>query len=154
MSSSIAPLVALSQWGPIAWLKVNALAYPLLEVVHIVAIALVFGTLWIVDLRILGAMRVLPLQALASRLLPWTLVGFALAALSGLTMFATRADDLVSNTAFVTKMILLFAAGTNAGILHARGPLDERSALTRVQAALSLVIWVSIIFFGRWIAYV
>lgn len=147
-------LDALSQWGPIAALKANAYAYPALEVVHIVAIAIVFGTLWIVDLRLLGAMRALPLHALASRLLPWTLVGFVVAAASGLTMFATRAGDLVSNAAFLIKVILMMAAGTNAAILHARGALDEQSTLTRMQAVLSLTIWIAVITCGRWIAYV
>jgi hypothetical protein len=151
---SLTPLDALSQWAPIAALKANAYAYPALEVIHIVAIAIVFGTLWIVDLRLLGAMRVLPLQTLANRILPWTLLGFAVAAASGLTMFATRAGDMVSNSAFLIKMILLMAAGTNAAILHARGALDERSALTRMQAVLSLAIWISVITCGRWIAYV
>jgi hypothetical protein len=148
------PLAALAQWGPIAWLKANSLAYPLLEVVHIVAIAIVFGTLWIVDLRLLGAMKRLPLAPLARQILPWTVAGFALAAASGLTMFATRAGDLVSNTAFLIKMLLLFVAGTNAAILHSRGALDETSVATRCQALLSIAIWLFVIACGRWIAYV
>jgi hypothetical protein len=147
-------LNALSQWAPIAWLKSNAIAYPALEVAHIVAIAILFGTLWIVDLRILGRMQALPLPRLASYVLPWTLVGFALAAVTGLTMFAMRASDLIANTAFLVKIVLLFVAGTNAGILHSRGPIDERSTFTKVQALVSIVIWIAIITCGRWIAYV
>jgi UPF0716 family protein affecting phage T7 exclusion len=69
----LAPLDALAQWAPIAALKANAFAYPLLEIAHIVAIAIVFGTLWIVDLRILGRMQALPLHRLAGSVLPWTL---------------------------------------------------------------------------------
>jgi hypothetical protein len=149
-----APFDALSQWGPIAALKSNALAYPILEIVHIVALAVVFGTLWIVDLRILRRMQALPLQRLAGYVLPWTLAGFALAAASGLTMFAMRASDLISNSAFLIKIVLLFAAGTNAAILHSRGPIDEQSTITRVQALLSIAIWIAVITCGRWIAYV
>jgi hypothetical protein len=152
--NSTTPFDALAQWGPIAALKANAYAYPTLEVVHILALATVFGTLLIVDLRILGFMKTLPLATTAKNLLPWTWLGFALAAISGLTMFATRAGDLVSNTAFVVKMVLLMVAGTNAGILHARGQLDENSVLTRAQAALSLAMWVAIVTCGRWIAYI
>jgi hypothetical protein len=151
---SAAPLDALAHWSPIAALKANAYAYPALEVVHIVALATVFGTLLIVDLRILGLMKALPLATTAKNLLPWTWLGFALAALTGLTMFATRAGDLVSNSAFLAKMILLMIAGTNAGILHSRGTIDETSGLTRAQAALSLVLWIAIVTCGRWIAYV
>lgn len=148
------PLDALSQWAPIAALKANAFAYPVLEIAHIVAIAIVFGTLWVVDLRILGRMQALPLHRLAGYVLPWTLAGFVLAALTGLTMFAMRASDLIANPAFLAKVVLLFAAGTNAAILHSRGPLDEQSGATRLQALLSIVIWVCVIAAGRWIAYV
>jgi hypothetical protein len=148
------PLEALNHWAPIVWLKTNPYAYPSLETIHLVAIALVFGTLWVVDLRILGWMRVIDVRALARNVLPWTVLGFALAAASGLTMFVTRIGDLVTNPMFIVKMCLLFAAGTNAAVLHARGAIDTASLATRGQALLSIVIWVAVIFCGRWIAYV
>jgi uncharacterized membrane protein len=152
--SVITPLQALEKWAPIVWLKTNPFAYPTLEVLHIVGIALVFGTLWIVDLRLLGRLRQFDVNAIAKAVLPWTVLGFMLAAVTGLTMFVSRIGDLISNPAFIVKMCLLFAAGTNAAILHARGPLDDASVLTRVQAALSILIWIAVITGGRWIAYV
>lgn len=148
------PLQAFEKWAPIVWLKTNPFAYPTLEVMHIVGIALVFGTLWIVDLRLLGRMRQFDVNALARAVLPWTIAGFLLAAATGLTMFVSRIGDLISNPAFVVKMCLLFAAGMNAALLHARGPLNDANALTRLQAALSILIWIAVITCGRWIAYV
>ncbi len=147
-------LDALNQWAPIVWLKTNAYAYPTLETTHIIAIAMVFGTLWIVDLRLLGVIRAINARLLAKTLLPWTLAGFALALLTGLTMFISRIGDFIGNPAFIIKMGLLCVAGANAGALHARGALDDTSALTRFQAALSIGIWIAVIFCGRWIAYV
>lgn len=147
-------LDALNQWPPIVWLKTNAYAYPTLETMHIVAIALVFGTLWIVDLRLLGVIRTFDARLLAKTLLPWTLAGFALALLTGLTMFTSRVGDFISNPAFIIKMGLLLAAGANAAVLHARGALDDGNPITQAQAALSIAIWIAIIFCGRWIAYV
>jgi len=76
-----------------------------------------------------------------------------LAAATGLTMFVSRIGDLINNTAFIIKICLLFAAGTNAAILHARGRLDAENLLTRMQAALSIAIWLMVITGGRWIAY-
>lgn len=158
MDPSAAPLTgaltALEQWAPVVWLKTSDYAYPTLETVHIVGIALVFGTLWIVDLSILGRLRGLDVQLLARRVLPWTLAGFLIAALSGLTMFITAVGDLIANPAFVLKMALLFVAATNAGMLHARGPIDGSNRLTRIQAVLSVLIWLAVIACGRWIAYV
>ena len=147
-------LDALNLWAPIVWLKTNAYAYPTLETMHLIAIALVFGTLWIVDLRLLGVIRAIDARLLANTLLPWTLAGFALALLTGLTMFVSRVGDFISNPAFIIKMCLLLAAGANAAALHARGALDESSAITKTQAALSIAMWIAIIFCGRWIAYV
>jgi hypothetical protein len=156
-ANTITPLQALNHWAPIVWLKTNVYAYPTLEVVHIVGIALLFGTLWVVDLRLLlriSALEKLDAQVLAKALLPWTIAGFLLAAMTGLTMFVSRVGDLISNPAFIIKMCLLFAAGTNAAILHARGPLDAKSIATRTQAGLSILIWLAVITCGRWIAYV
>jgi hypothetical protein len=152
--STTAALDALNRWGPIVWLKTNAYAYPTLETMHLIAIAIVFGTLWIVDLRLLRVIRAIDARLLAQTLLPWTLAGFALALLTGLTMFVSRIGDFIGNPAFILKMGLLCAAGANAGILHARGAPDDTSAATRFQAALSIMIWIAIIFCGRWIAYV
>ena len=153
---SITPLQALDHWAPIIWLNTNVYAYPTLEVMHIVAIALVFGTIWIVDLRLLvrlSPLDKLDVHALAKALLPWTIVGFLLAVATGLTMFVSRVGDLINNTAFIIKMCLLFAAGMNAAMLHARGRLDAENFLTRIQAALSIAIWLMVITCGRWIAY-
>ena len=105
-------LDALNLWAPIVWLKTNPYAYPSLEILHIVGIALIFGTLWIVDMRILGLMRIFDADQLAKHVIPWTIAGFLLAAVTGLTMFASRAGDLINNPAFVIKICLIFAAGT------------------------------------------
>jgi hypothetical protein len=145
---------ALHYWAPIVWLRVDPYAYPVLETLHIVALALVFGTLWVVDLAILGWLQGLDPQTIARRVLPWTLIGFLLAAASGLVMFATNVGDLITNPAFVLKMGLLFTAGINAAVLHARGAIDPLLRTTRVQAGLSILIWIAVIACGRWIAYV
>jgi uncharacterized membrane protein len=148
------PLNALNHWAPIVWLKTNAYAYPSLEVIHIMGFALVFGSIVIVDLRLLGRLAAFDANQLAKSVIPWTLLGFVIALLSGLTMFTSRIGDFIANPAFIAKMCLLFAAGANAAVLHARGTLDVASGLTKLQAALSIAIWMAIITAGRWIAYV
>jgi hypothetical protein len=151
---TIAPaLLAFEKLPFIAWLKSNALVYPALETIHIVGIALVLGLMIIVDSRLLGLQRKLDLTVVKSVLLPWVLVGFSICAITGLLMFASRASDLIANRAFVIKLILLMLAGTNAGILHSRGKLDEFNIMTKIQALVSLLIWLAVVTAGRWIAY-
>lgn len=141
------------QHHPLAvWLR-SSFAYPVLETAHIIGLATLFGSLLVVELCLLGIIRRVEVNALARAVLPWTIAGFAIAAFSGLCMFFARATELITNTAFLIKMLLIMAAGCNAAWLHSRGPLDASSLLTRMQAAVSLLIWLTVIAFGRWIAY-
>ena len=150
--------LALHNWPFAVWLRSAPLVYPTLEALHIIAIAITFGSLWIVDLRLMGvrlfALGSIDVRTLATATLPWTLIGFTLAAMVGSLMFLARASDLIGNGAFLLKMLLLFTAGTNAAILHSRGPLNPASLVTRGQALFSLLLWIAIIVCGRWIAYV
>ena len=150
--------LALHDWPFAVWLRSAPLVYPTLEALHIIAIAITFGSLWIVDLRLMGVrvfgLGSIDVRSLAIAALPWTLLGFTLAAMVGSLMFLARAADLIGNGAFLLKMLLLFTAGTNAAILHSRGPLNPASLATRGQALFSLALWTSIIVCGRWIAYV
>jgi len=134
------------------WLR-TSLAYPVLESLHLIGLATMFGSLLIVDLSLLGAIRKVETAALARAVLPWTGVGFLLAAATGVSMFFARAAELIANPVFLIKMLLVMAAGLNAAWLHSRGPLDVASIQTRIQAALSLAIWLTVIVCGRWIAY-
>jgi hypothetical protein len=149
---------ALHDWPFAVWLRSAPIVYPALEAIHIIALAITFGSLWLVDLRLLGVrlfgLNGIDANVLAKATLPWTLLGFVLAATVGSLMFLARAGDFISNGAFLIKMLLLFTAGTNAAILHSRGALDSSSTTTRVQALFSILLWIGIIVCGRWIAYV
>ncbi len=145
-------LIALEHSALAVWLR-TSLAYPVLESLHLIGLATMFGSLLIVDLRLLGLIRQVEVLALARGVLPWTLLGFLLVAGTGLSMFFARAAELISNTVFLTKIVLIMTAGLNAAWLHSRGPLDAASVQTRIQAAFSLSIWLAVIVCGRWIAY-
>ncbi len=144
--------IALEQSPLAVWLR-TSLAYPVLESMHVVGLATLFGSLLIVDLRLLGVIRHLEVGALARGVLPWTALGFLVVAGTGLGLFFARAAELIANPLFLSKMLLVMTAGLNAAWLHSRGPLDVSSRLTRIQAALSLMIWLAVIVCGRWIAY-
>ena len=129
-------------------------AYPALEVVHIVGIALLLGNLVLLELRVWGAAATLNLRALARPTLALSVAGFGLVALSGLTMFAANPAELLANRLFVVKLGLISLAGCNAAWFHGRGGLDRPDALARAQTVLSLGLWLGAIICGRFIAYV
>jgi hypothetical protein len=143
---------AMRQW---LWL------YPAVEIVHIAGIALLVGSIVILDLRLLGVSRELPVRRLAAHILPWSAASFALILPSGLAMFVAHASDLMGNPVFPVKICLILLAGANAGIFHAgvfRGAaqwdVDAMPPLAaRVAAALSLLLWIAVIACGRLLAY-
>ena len=135
--------------------------YPAVEVMHITGIGLLFGSIAVLDLRLLGLSRNISVKKLASHVLPWTAGSFLLIVPSGLAMFTAHAMEFIDSPVFVLKMGLILAGGVNAGVLHTGamrsatgwdvGAMPPPAA--RIAAAASLVIWVSVIACGRLLAY-
>lgn len=138
----------------ITFLRESAWVYPILEIIHIIGIALLLGNLIVFEARVLGAGKTLDLTALARLALPLAVLGFLLAAMSGLTMFATQALELLGNPAFKWKMLLLVIAGGNAAWFHARGSLKLNDTIARLQVIASVFVWIAVLSCGRLIAYV
>jgi hypothetical protein len=135
--------------------------YPAVEVVHLVGIALLFGSIAVLDLRLLGISRSIPVRRLAAHVLPWTAASFVLIVPSGLAMFVAHASDFIAHPVFALKMGLIFLAAINAAVFHAgafRGAAlwDQDAAppaAARAAGAVSLLLWVSVIACGRLLAY-
>lgn len=134
-------------------IQLSSWAYPTLEVAHIVGIALLVGNLVLLELRVFGRGRGLPVQELARLSLTLAGIGFGLAALSGSLMFATQPSELLANRAFTVKMLLLFVAGSNAAMFHARQSLEKLDRTARVHMVIATLVWLAVITCGRWIAY-
>ena len=128
-------------------------AYPLLEVLHLLGLALVLGNLALIELRVFGMGAALDARALARLSLVLVAVGFGLLGLSGLLMFATQAQELLASRTFAVKMALMSLALCNAAWFHARGSLEKLDAHARVLMVISTLLWVSVAAAGRWIAY-
>ncbi len=136
-----------------AWIASHPWLYPLLESLHVIGIAMLFGGLVVFERRVWGVGAALDAQALAKLALPVSLAGFCLAAATGLTMFISQPGELLANRIFVIKMALLMLAGLNAASFHARGALSSLDGVARAQTLISLGLWVAVIICGRWIAY-
>jgi hypothetical protein len=139
-------LHAVEATGVGRYLRESLWAFPIVETIHIGAFAIVVGSIVVLDLRLVGLSRRLPVSRLAAHVLPWTLAAFAVAAASGLTMFTAHASDYLGNRVFMLKMGLILAAGINgpahAGAMRAAA-LGRQAAFRamRVAAALSIVLW-------------
>ena len=151
MTPLVTPLSALTQL--FAPLRTHAFAYPLLEAIHIIGIALLLGNLVLLELRVWGWGKAIPAVDLSRLALSLVAIGFSLAAASGLLMFATQAGELLANRAFTIKMLLLTLAACNAAWFHGRQSLLKLDGLAKLQTFASTLIWIAVIFCGRWIAY-
>lgn len=129
-------------------------AYPMLEVVHIVGIALLLGNLLLLEARVFGLGAALPMQPLARLSLGLVGLGFGLAAASGLLMFATMPSELLANRVFTAKMALIALAACNAGWFHGRRSLQRLDGTARALMTLSTLLWLLVVTCGRWIGYV
>jgi len=136
--------------------------FPLLESVHVIGLALVFGTIAIIDLRLLGlASAGRSFERMASDIMKWTWVAFAVTAATGVLMFITNAAVYFHNNYFRAKIVLLVLAALNVAVfeLTARRTVEQwdrapsAPRVGRVVATVSLVIWVAVIFAGRMIGF-
>ena len=136
--------------------------YPIVEIVHILGFVVLVGGVSLFDVRVLGFARALPVDLLWRHLLPWSLASVGLVVPAGLLLFSADPHSLVNNPAFQLKLGLIGCAGINALLFHL-GPYrgvarwnvaSPAPAAARVQALLSILLWIAIICCGRLLAYV
>jgi hypothetical protein len=141
-------------------LRQSVWLYPLVNTAHLLGIALLFGAIAPLDLRLLGCWRSVPLEPLARILLPMAVSGLVLAVLTGTLLFATRPQDYVVEPLLAIKLGLILAAIVNALLLRLspawswlRGGGGEPRRAWRVAALASLLLWLGAITAGRLIGY-
>jgi hypothetical protein len=139
--------------------------WPLFEIFHFFGMALLIGTVGLVDLRILGVGKGIPISQL-ERLLPWGVAGFVINALTGFVFIAGNPVggpmEYLTNLSLQLKLLLILLAGINLFIFYFAGiaratdavPADGNAPQgAKIVAGVSLVIWFGVIFFGRLIMY-
>lgn len=150
---AIAAAIEASSFGSFA--RGSSFAYPLANLVHLLGLVLLIGGIGLVDLRLVGAFRGLPLATLSRALTPLALGGLLLMTLSGPVLFAADAASLVKSDLFRWKLVLIGVALLNALAfrrLWREEDGEPRTAL-RAMAAGSIALWLMVAALGRLIAY-
>jgi len=155
-------IAAILKWfeasGLAATIRDSLFLFPLIEATHVIGLALVFGTIAIIDLRLLGlASTRRSFHKMASDILKWTWAAFALTVLTGSLMFITNATVYYHNTFFRIKMLLMLLSGINMMVfeltagrtIHAWDQAPSAPRVGKTVGALSLAMWIAIIFMGR-----
>lgn len=135
---------------------------PSVQSIHILCIAIVMSAVFMVDLRLLGVIgRDQPVAAYTSRFLTWIWPTLGVLLISGSILITGEPTRSLENPAFQTKMVLLILAMITTAVLQRPTAKDPaywelrrgRKLSAAGLAVLSLVLWVGIVFAGRWIAY-
>lgn len=143
-------------------IRESEVVFPVIETVHVMALALIVGTIAVVDLRLLGVvLRDAPAGDVERRIVPITWVGFAVMALSGGLLLASEAAKIIHNPAFIVKFVAMGLAGANVALFHWRArpqvlatPAGQTLPVqARLAAIASLTLWLVVIAAGRAIAY-
>ena len=156
----------------LAWIELSALGvfmrqtgpwtYGIVNLVHILGVATLFGAILLLDLHLIGVWRRAPLAGLARTAVPVGKVGFAIAAVSGVCLLSSNATEYTSNPFFLIKFPAIGVGLANVWLIgrsagwRARDHRDvTRSEQRRlaVLGALSLASWLTAISAGRMIGY-
>jgi hypothetical protein len=139
--------------------------WPVFEILHFVGMAALIGTVGLVDLRILGVAKGIPINQL-ERLIPIGVVGFLVNAATGFVFIAgnpvSGPMEYLTNLSLQLKLLLILIAGINLFVFYFTGiaratdevpPSGDAPRGAKIIAGTSLVAWFGVIFFGRMIMY-
>jgi len=143
-------------------IRESSLLFPIIEGIHVLALALSVGLVLITDLRLAGVvMRNRATSEIWSQFFPWMMSGFGVMFLTGSLLFWSHALSAYHSPAFRAKLVLLILSGLNAAVYHLTiyRKMDQwdTSPIPPIQARLagwtSLILWAGVITMGRIMAY-
>ena len=144
-----------------AWIQLTPYAFAAFEGVHLVGVAFFFGSIFLLDLRLLGLTPKLLTGPAGRFLLRISVPAFVLVAVSGVLLFVPSADRYATSATFLAKMGALVIGGANALAFHivawrrvdTWGDAAQTPWAARTTAIVSVVVWVSVIALGRAMGY-
>jgi hypothetical protein len=155
----------------VAWIESTSLSvfvnsyswiWPAAETLHFLGLAILIGTVGVLDLRLLGFMKRLPVLPL-NRLVDWGIAGFVVNLITGVVFLFGSPGQYANNIAFYYKLAFIVLAGINvlafsfSGVertVALLGPGDDAPRTAKVVAAVSLLLWFGVMYFGRMLPYI
>jgi hypothetical protein len=144
------------------WIQLTPYVYAVFEGVHLVGVAFFFGSIFLLDLRLLGLMSHVLAGPTGRFLLRICAPAFVLVMASGVLLFVPHADRYAASPVFFIKMSAIVVGGLNALAFHVGawrrverwGEAERRTPWPpRTTAVVSVLVWLSVIALGRWMGY-
>jgi hypothetical protein len=136
----------------------TAWAWPMAESLHFIGLSLLLGTIGIVDLRLLGFAKAIPVLSL-HKIARFAVAGFAINVLTGSAFFVSAPDQYLYNPAFQLKAACMLIAVLNVAVFYAfvwpriRGSEGRVPFVAWCCGLISLTAWLGVITFGRLITF-
>ena len=156
----------------LAWLETSMLGhamrnsgvwtYGVVNLFHILGVATLFGAVLVLDLRLLGLWRTVPIPSIAGPTVPVATTGFVIAALTGVGLLATKATEYAGNPFLLIKFPAIAVALVNVAVVTSRpawkqmerpDPTPGDRRVLAIGGAVSLAAWLTAIGAGRMIGY-
>lgn len=138
----------------------STVAFPVIEAIHLLGLAVSVGLLLLVDLRLLGViLPQVPAAAVHQQLRKWIITGFCVTFATGVLLFSAEAGQVIVNYAFIAHAILAILGIANALYFeirlapHAAQWTQSLPAAARLAGKLSLSAWFFVLVSGRLIPY-
>ena len=146
-------LLSIENSGVGVWIRESMWGYPIVLSSHAIGMAIVVGVFTMVDIRVLGFAKAIPITAF-NRLLTIGWLGFLLNFISGCLLFTGDSRRFFFQGVFEIKMVLIMLGGIAMWRLTRTLKVKPDSTAAKRLAALSLVLWFGAIIAGRLTAYI
>jgi hypothetical protein len=141
-TTALAQAIGHSVWG-----------IPILQTFHMIGLILLLGSIFVLNLTVLGVGLPEPASKLARQVAPWAATGLVLAIGTGVPMFMGAAESYGLSDVLLIKLILLASAIVIQSAIHLIPGMYSGTAYGKAFAVLSLFCWFGIAYAGRAIAF-
>ena len=155
-------LLPFFKWSDGSWIGVTVrssrLYFPIIETLHLLALTLLLGAIFMLNLRLCGlVMKNLPIRQVSRDLSPWLLWSLIAILATGYFLFASEAMKCFSSGPFQAKMLFLSAAIAYHFTIFRKltNTESEPKRVFGITASLvSIVLWLGVGLAGRGIAFI
>ena len=154
----------------VEWLKTTSLSqamsmspvlWPICEMLHFIGLALLIGGAGLMDLRLMGAMKSVPLSAIM-QVRKWAVLGIVINVVTGALFFIGAPGQYINNTAWYYKLLFLAVAIINVVVFETRqgkrmltlAAGEDTPASFKVAGAVSMGSWLMVLYFGRMLPFI
>jgi len=142
-------------------MSMSPVLWPIMEMLHFIGLALLIGGAGLIDLRLMGAMKSVPLSAVM-QVRKWAVLGIVINVVTGLLFFIGAPGQYVSNKAFYYKLLFLAVAIVNILIFETRQGTrmltltagQATPASFKIAGAVSMGSWLMVLYYGRMLPFI